>query len=265
MKRLATWGLAVTIAAGLAARPASAQAPTAPASDPQPEQRQADSAAAADGGVAKRFVRDVGSDYKNFFSVETGLWLGIGGGAALAMHAADDSIQQSATGPNAISLPGGSIYGSQLFQIPVAVALWGIASAAGSERHAEAGRDLLRAQISVASWTYLIKVVAQRKRPDGSNYSFPSGHASASFATAMVLQEHYGWKVGLPAFLAAGYTGASRITDNQHWASDVVFGAFLGMASGRVVTLQLRQARVTLAPLAVPKGGGVVVTVLSLP
>jgi len=32
-----------------------------------------------------------------------------------------------------------------------------------------------------------------------------------------------------------------------------------------VVTLQLRQARVTLAPLAVPKGGGVVVTVLSLP
>jgi len=261
VKRLATWGLAVTIAAGLAARPA----PTAPASDPQPEQRQADSAAAADGGVAKRFVRDVGSDYKNFFSVETGLWLGIGGGAALAMHAADDSIQQSATGPNAISLPGGSIYGSQLFQIPVAAALWGIASAAGSERHAEAGRDLLRAQISVASWTYLIKVVAQRKRPDGSNYSFPSGHASASFATAMVLQEHYGWKVGLPAFLAAGYTGASRITDNQHWASDVVFGAFLGMASGRVVTLQLRQARVTLAPLAVPKGGGVVVTVLSLP
>ena len=265
MKRFVKWGLAVAIVAALDARPASAQATSPAGSDATADQQPAENAAATDGGVAKRFVRDVGSDYKNFFSVETGLWLGIGGGAALAMHAADDSIQQSATGPNAISLPGGSIYGSQLFQIPVAAALWGIASAAGSERHAEAGRDLLRAQISVASWTYLIKVVAQRKRPDGSNYSFPSGHASASFATAMVLQEHYGWKVGLPAFLAAGYTGASRITDNQHWASDVVFGAFLGMASGRVVTLQLRQARVTLAPLAVPKGGGVVVTVLSLP
>jgi membrane-associated phospholipid phosphatase len=76
-----------------------------------------------------------------------------------------------------------------------------------------------------------------------------------------VLQEHYGWKIGLPAFLAAVYTAGSRIPANEHWTSDVVFGAALGMASGRTVTLHLRDSRVSLRPLAVPGGGGVLASV----
>ena len=115
---------------------------------------------------------------------------------------------------------------------------WAIAAAAGSERHAETGRDLLRAQISVASWTYAIKLATDRTRPNGDPHSFPSGHASTSFATAMVLQDHFGWKVGLPAFVVASYTAASRVADNQHWTSDVVFGAALGIASARTVTIK---------------------------
>jgi membrane-associated phospholipid phosphatase len=78
----------------------------------------------------------------------------------------------------------------------------------------------------------------------------------------MVLQEHFGWKLGVPAFAAAAYTAVSRITANQHWASDVVFGAAVGLASGRTVTIRLRDARFSLAPLAVPGGGGVLVTAL---
>ena len=56
----------------------------------------------------------------------------------------------------------------------------------------------------------------------------------------MVLQQHYGWKLGVPVFAIATYTAASRIVDNKHWATDVVFGAFLGMTSGRTVTVRLR-------------------------
>src|SRR3954467_14283965 len=52
----------------------------------------ADDAATSEPGVAARFLRDVGSDYKNFFSAETAWWLGAGGGAAWAVHAADQSI-----------------------------------------------------------------------------------------------------------------------------------------------------------------------------
>jgi membrane-associated phospholipid phosphatase len=76
----------------------------------------------------------------------------------------------------------------------------------------------------------------------------------------MVLQEHYGWKLGVPAFAIAGYTAASRITDNQHWTSDVVFGAALGMVCGRTVTVRLRETKVSIAPLPVRRGGGVLIT-----
>jgi membrane-associated phospholipid phosphatase len=217
---------------------------------------------ADDGSVAGRFIRDVAIDYKNFLSVENAEWLGLGGAAALVMHAGDDTVAEWAQTSNPASLTGGAEYGSQYLQIPLAIGWWTFSAAAGSSRHAAAGRDLLRAQLSVVSWTYAIKYAADRTRPNGDPRSFPSGHASTSFATAMVLQEHYGWKLGLPAFLAATYSGVSRVVDNQHWASDVVFGAAVGMAAGRTVTIHVREARVTVAPLAVPGGGGVLISAL---
>jgi membrane-associated phospholipid phosphatase len=215
-------------------------------------------AAASEPGTASRFLRDVGGDYKHFLSKETALWLAGGGGAALAVHQADQSIADWVS-DNSFSMPGGSVYGSQLFQIPVAIAWWIAGSKAGSEKQATVGRDLLRAQLSVVSWTYAIKFASNRTRPNGDPRGFPSGHATTSFATAAVLQEHFGWKVGIPAFAAAAYTGTSRVMDNQHWASDVVFGAALGIASGRTVTLHMRNTRVTLSPVPMPGGIGVAV------
>jgi len=43
-----------------------------------------------------------------------------------------------------------------------------------------------------------------------------------------------------------------------HWASDVVFGAAPGMTTARTVTIYLRKAAISLAPMALP-GGGVLV------
>lgn len=241
----------------LSAAPAPAQV-----LPPDAETAPIESAAVPEGGNwAASFARDVGGDYVHFFSKGTAGWLGLGSAAALAIHPADDDLAEWAQSQNA-SLSGGSTYGSQLLHIPVAMGVWAVGAAAGSGRVADTGRDLLRAQISVVSWTYAIKVAAQRTRPNGDSMSFPSGHASTSFASAMVLQDHFGWKAGLPAFAVASYTAASRITDNWHWASDVVFGAFVGIASGRTVTLHFRETRVSLAPLAVSGGGGVLVTAL---
>jgi membrane-associated phospholipid phosphatase len=78
----------------------------------------------------------------------------------------------------------------------------------------------------------------------------------------MVVQEHFGWWFGVPMFAAATYTGVTRLADNQHWASDIVFGAAVGIASGRTVTLHLRNTRVSIAPMAAPGGGGVMITAL---
>jgi membrane-associated phospholipid phosphatase len=256
--RIVRCGLVAALVTGLV--PSSAGAQSAPViADASPAANPSTGADSSERGVVKGLVHDVASDYRNFFSVDTATWLGLGGVAALAIHGADDSLATEASEPGTVSLPGGSVYGSQLLQIPVAIAWWAVGEAMGSPRNAEAGRDLLRAQISVFSWTYAIKFATQRERPNGDPRSFPSGHASTSFATAMVLQEHYGWKIGLPAFAAAAYTAASRVADRQHWASDVVFGAALGMVSGRTVTIRLRESHVAVAPVAVP--GGVMVTV----
>jgi membrane-associated phospholipid phosphatase len=257
VKDAVTRGIIAASIVVLLGAPAGAQTESAPADASAPSS----SGDASEHGWAVQIVRDIGGDYVHFVSKENALILGIGGAAALAVHPADDSLSQWAQEKNA-TLAGGYTYGSQYLHIPVALAVWAVGGATGSGTISETGRDLLRAQISVVSWTYAIKAASQRTRPNGDPRSFPSGHASTSFATAMVLQEHFGWKAGLPAFAAAIYTGMSRVAANEHWASDVVFGAFVGMASGRTVTIHLRDTRLALAPLAVPGGGGVLVTAL---
>jgi len=219
---------------------------------------------------ASGFLNDVWSDYRQFISVETAEWLAVGGVTALAIHGADEAIRHELQDPEAsltkaMQLDGGAQYGNLSAQVPLAIALGTIGHAMGSSRSAAAGRDLVRAQISALSWTYALKYAADRTRPIGDARSFPSGHASAAFATAMVLQAHYGWKIGVPMFAAAAYTAASRLTVNKHWASDVTFGAALGMTCGRAVTVHLRGARMSVMPQLVPGGGGVLLTTMGRP
>jgi hypothetical protein len=212
-----------------------------------------------------RFVRDVAADYRNFFSVESAEWLSVGGVAALSVHGADEAIRDALADPddpvvNALELKGGAEFGNLSAQLPLAAAWWTIAHTTGHSHGAAVGRDLVRAQISALSWTYAFKYTANRTRPNGDPRSFPSGHSSAAFATAMVIQEHYGWKLGIPFFAAATYTAASRLTVNKHWASDVVFGAVVGMASARTVTVKVRHARLAVRPVTVPRGAAIVVS-----
>jgi len=250
---------AVLVVAGDLAGASAAAQDAAPHLAPAPA--VADVAAVAspiDQGGAKQFMIDVGSDYKHFFSIATATWLGIGGAAALSVHVADDDISDEA---QSSSMSGGQQYGALFVQIPLAAGWWIAGHAVGSSREAAAGRDLLRAQISAVSWTYVGKFAVNRDRPNGDPRSFPSGHASATFATAMVLQDHYGWKLSVPAFAAATYTAISRVADEKHWASDVVFGAFVGMASARTVTVRFRGGRASLVPAVVPGGGALLVEV----
>ena len=82
--------------------------------------------------------------------------------------------------------------------------------------------------------TYLLKWTVGRERPNGNDRrSFPSGHASASFALAASLDELYGNMIGLPAYLIAAAVAAQRIHDNKHWLTDVIAGAALGTVIGR--------------------------------
>ncbi len=117
-----------------------------------------------------------------------------------------------------------------------------------------AGGDLIEAQIVAVTVTQGLKFAFSRSRPDGEARSFPSGHASAAFATATVLHRHFGRKIAIPAYAIAAYTSASRLQANSHYASDVLFGAALGMAIAQTATLEIGETRLQVTP-AVTAGG----------
>jgi len=61
--------------------------------------------------------------------------------------------------------------------------------------------------------------------------SFPSGHTSFAFASAVSLTLCYPkWYVALPSFLWASGVGFSRLYREAHYPSDVLTGALLGSA-----------------------------------
>lgn len=96
--------------------------------------------------------------------------------------------------------------------------------------------DLLDAFVINWAYTATLKRVVGRERPNGQdNKSFPSGHSSTAFAVAAVAEQHYGWKVGVPAYTLASVVAVSRLQRNKHYLSDVVAGAAVGYIVGRTV------------------------------
>ena len=167
---------------------------------------------------------DIGRDYRAFFTTpSTYQLLGVGLGTSLALHPLDTPISTSRFNTELWENPrldqtfeGGELLGGALFQVGGAFATYAVGKLAGKSGLAELGRDLVRAQILVQGVTQSIKYAVGRTRPDASSHtSFPSGHSSGSFATATVLQRHYGWKVGIPAYGVASYIAASRLSENN--------------------------------------------------
>jgi membrane-associated phospholipid phosphatase len=123
------------------------------------------------------------------------------------------------------------------------------------------GMDEIEATLLSEGLTEGLKVIIRRPRPlqvDGNQsntYSFPSGHAMLTFATATVLQQHLGYRAAIPTYAIASYVAMSRLHDNRHYASDVVFGAALGVVVGRSVTFHGRNFYAS--PMLLPGGGGI--------
>lgn len=125
---------------------------------------------------------------------------------------------------------------------------FGIATAAlqiafDQENGIKHGRAIM---LTAASHITLATAIG-RERPSGrNNLSFPSGHGSSAFATATSLAYAYGWKAGVPAYLLATAIGASRVSQNTHWISDVVSGAALGIYWGRASAMTDTQRKQTV-------------------
>lgn len=90
------------------------------------------------------------------------------------------------------------------------------------------------------------KDAAGNKPADNSYTSFPSGHATLAFAAATVYAMEYRDRPLVPiiAYSAASLVGLTRITENKHWASNILAGAALGhLCARQVVNNYHRYAR----------------------
>lgn len=193
-------------------------------------------------------------------SSETAGLLGLGAAVAFFGHAFDQGVTHRLSTPAlAPAFAPGQTLGGALQMAPAAVT-YAVGRLTRRSRTAQVGSDLVRAQILALGMTAAIKMTARRTRPDGEQFSFPSGHASVTFASATVLHRDLGWKVGVPAFAEATYVAASRIHEKRHFFSDVAFGAAVGIVAGRTVTVGHGDARFAVGPMAAPGGGGVTFT-----
>jgi membrane-associated phospholipid phosphatase len=190
------------------------------------------------------------NDFRQLPSKENLTWLAIGGAIALAGHSQDWDVTRSMSESRQLGdvmKPGETIGGARM-QLIAAVATYTVGRTTGNAKVAALGSDLVRANIVAQAVTGGIKLAVGRTRPDGTQYSFPSGHTSVTFATATVLQRHFGWKVGAPAYALASYVAASRVQAKRHFLSDVAFGASIGIIAGRTVTIGRGSARFAVSP-----------------
>jgi hypothetical protein len=198
-------------------------------------------------------------DFRRLPSVESATILSIGAVGATVGGGFDTDVTSSLSSSRDLGrfVHAGESMGSAQTQAAAALATYVVGRALDHPRTAAVGADLISAQIVTQTLNGAIKLSVGRNRPDGTEFSFPSGHASTAFATATVLQRHLGWKVGAPAYALAAYVATSRVQMKRHFLSDVTFGAALGIVAGRSVTVGRGAACFALAPTPALGGGGV--------
>lgn len=86
--------------------------------------------------------------------------------------------------------------------------------------------------------------------------AFPSGHTITAFTLATVIAERERPWVGVLAYSCAGLCGLSRITQGQHWFSDVFVGAALGIAIGKLEVVNYER-RLAVYPVFGTRSAGV--------
>jgi PAP2 superfamily protein len=190
----------------------------------------------------------------------------IGAGLAAAAHPADQTLNARLVSHydtvNTAFAPG-KYLGNTPEQVALSVGTYAWGRLFAQPKVSHLGMDLVQAQLLTEMLVEPIKFATRRQRPDESNrQSFPSGHAAVTFATATVIERHLGWRKSLLGYTIASYVAASRLHDNRHYLSDVIFGAAVGSIAGRTV-VHHEADYWAVVPVALP-GGGVAVYVTAL-
>jgi membrane-associated phospholipid phosphatase len=239
--------------------------------DPEPQKPEPPPAAVGEAGTKEThsffpaLAHNLLDDVKHLPRWNTVVAIGIGGGLAAIVHPWDAEINNHLVGTPSAFWKAGAFIGQTPTILAASLTTYAVGRATSSPRAAHLGMDEIEASLLTGAITLGLKQAVKRPRPlalDGSEqsgYSFPSGHSSATFAAATVLQQHLGYKAGIPTYLVASYVAMSRLHDNKHYASDVLMGAGIGVAVGRTVTWHGRHFY-GWTPDIVPVNGGLMVS-----
>ena len=189
-------------------------------------------------GVRALF-KNLGSDIKHLPAKENLMWVGIGGGLALAVHPADDNVNHALVGNKTAErfFKAGAVVGQLGSLLGTSLTIYAVGRIKDKPKVSHVGMDLIQALIIAEGIVQPLKYATRRERPDLSGKtSFPSGHAADTFAFATALERHLGWRYATPAYVIASYVAISRVPANRHWLSDAVFGSAVGIIAGRTVT-----------------------------
>ncbi len=251
---------------------AAAQETQKPAEPQQPSGGKQVAAGEEAGKPSRGFFgslfHNLGDDLKHIPRRNSVYWLAAGSGLALAVHNEDNKLNRhlSGSGFADTAFKPGKFIGSLPVILGAGTVTYLVGRTGDRYRAKHLGMDIIESAILSEGIGEAIKYSVRRQRPlhpDGTRnkgYSFPSGHATMTFAAATVLQQHLGWKAAVPTYAIASYVAISRLHDQRHFASDVAFGAATGIIIGRSVTWHGRNFYGQ--PVVVPGGAGLMVSVV---
>jgi hypothetical protein len=210
-------------------------------------------------------------------------WLQFGGTlvALGVVHEFDDDVRDHFAGNTPQALDGEDPHSSD-DALPLAVLLAGTWALAGLQDVPGGWQELgsmLEASAFTAISTETLKFAAGRLRPNETTDvdqwfdhgdSFPSMHTSLAFAIGTVFaesgDERYRWLRRVLGYGVAGATGYLRLDHNQHWASDVVAGAALGLTTAQFTMNRRRETAGHTTSISVqPAAGGGVLIGFTMP
>lgn len=231
----------------------------------------------ADGLGPGNFFHDLGQYVTSPLRWDQEDWMYFGGSLAAigAAHSLDGKVRDHFAGDSASKLNGGQDPHSTRDILPAAALLggtWAVSELLGNEFGKGESYSMIESSLFSVMTLEGLKIAAGRERPNqtldandwrASGSSFPSMHTGVAFAIGTVFAESgdddYRW---LRRFIGYGMASSVmylRLHDNEHWFSDTVAGAAIGMATARFSInrrLERIEALNNLSLSVVPEPGG---------